>query len=83
MDLNNFSISVNRITHYLFFYSYWVKVKRTELGLEEKDTSPTSNRDTREARNLPPTKTPRYQVPIMNPLRTTPRSGNIRNENRH
>ena len=66
MDLNNFSISVNRITHDLFFYFSWVKVKRSELGLEGRETSPTFKRDTREALNLPATTTP-HRRPLPTP----------------
>ena len=79
MDLNNFLISVNRITHNLFFCSR-VKVKRSELGLVEIDTLPTSNRDRREALKLPDTTTPRDRVPFRNHMgRSTPRRGNIPN----
>ena len=82
MYLNNVFISVNLITRNLFFYFFWDKVKRSELGLEERDTSPKFKRYKREALNLSTTPMSRRQVTVMRRLSTsTPRSRNIRNGN--
>ena len=82
--MNNFSISVNRITHNLFFYFSRVKVERSQLEGEDRDTSPTSKRDRREPLNLPTTTTPRDRIPFINHMRrSTPRRGNIPNGNHH
>ena len=65
MNLNNFSITVNRVTHNLFFYFSRVKVTHPELGFEERNASPTSQRDRREAHNRPqPTPQP---IPVLEP----------------
>ena len=54
MKLNNLSITVNRVTHNLFFYFSRVKVTHPELGFEERNAPPTSQRGRRGAPNLPP-----------------------------